>query len=623
MRGSSILLIVALTGCAAHSGLVRDGNQAVRYGSWDAAVSSYEQANLLSPHNPRIQAKLDSARTSQEIDRARRLSAAASDLATAVARQDWAAAHDAMSRARDADAGVADEMGWEAYQALVPAAMRHLSAGELEPAFGLAHVAVVVHAEAGAYRLLADVTTALHARVDKLADSGDWASALSWVDWMETRDIAFDASARRRDLKRDWARFIAGQAKTAESVGNLGSAAVGYHQAFGVDGDRAWLAERDRAVRSVEASLGYDVRWPGEGTSLDSAVQRVTRASLATDGRLTLSTSGSTIASVDLDVTEHGCANTSVTTTDSVRVLVGTRQVTNPEYEPALRSLRIAEGKRSELMRAGLTADDALELAAASVHSLMEYKLPAVRGAADRAEQDVAWARRRVIEAEDALASASALYEDPLGVDPELDRLRRNLVTAERRLGESEQARRSVARARADLDEGVRLVSQRTERADRTPRTVTEDVYEPFAYPVEQWTRTCSWTAAVRHREGSQDMRRSWTETQVTIDERHDAYPHAGVDSDPLHFPGTDDRMQAAAETKLGTTLAAHLTDSAHDYYTSLWNGALVLSPDNPAAALDAWLAVLRLDPTVADGTGLAALRSRAGVSDTSWMRSR
>ncbi len=81
--------------------------------------------------------------------------------------------------------------------------------------------------------------------------------------------------------------------------------------------------------------------------------------------------------------------------------------------------------------------------------------------------------------------------------------------------------------------------------------------------------------------------------------------------------------MQAAAETKLGTTLAAHLTDAAHDYYTSLWNGALVLSPDNPAAALDAWLAVLRLDPTVADGTGLAALRSRAGVSDTSWMRSR
>ena len=49
MRGSPILLIAALSGCAAHSGLVRDGNQAARYGSWDSAVSSYEQAVRMAP----------------------------------------------------------------------------------------------------------------------------------------------------------------------------------------------------------------------------------------------------------------------------------------------------------------------------------------------------------------------------------------------------------------------------------------------------------------------------------------------------------------------------------------------------------------------------------------------
>ncbi len=648
MRGSSILLMVALSGCAAHSGLVRDGNQAARYGSWDSAVSSYEQAVRMAPDNERLAAKLDSARTSQEIDRSRRLSAAASDLATAVARQDWGAATAAMSRARDADALVADEMGMEAYQTLGPATMRHLRAGELEPAYGMARVAVVVHPDAGAYRLLGDVTTALHARVDGLADGGDWESALSWVDWMDARDVAFDASARRSELKRDWAGFIAGQAKTAESVGNLGSAAVRYHEAFGVDGDRVWLAERDRAVRSVETSLRYDVRWPAERGAVDVAVQQAAQSSLAADGRLALMSSGSAIASVDINIIEHGCANTSVTTTESVRVLVGTRQVTNPEYAPAMRSLRDAERKRSELARAGTAAEDALELAAASVRSLLDYTLPTVRGAAERAEDDVAWAHRRVVEAEDALASAAASCIDPTVVDPEIERLRLELTTAKRRLTESEQQasgprrdletvegqlhgaqatvareRRGVAKARADLQEGIRVVSQQTDRVDRTPLTVAEDVHEPFAYPVEQWTRTCSWTANVRHREGSEDLRPSWTETRVTTDNRHEAYPHAGVDEDPLHFSGRDDRMQTAAENSLGQAIATHLTDSAREYYISLWDGALELSPDHPAAALDAWLAVLRLDPTVADDTGLAALRSRAGVSDTSWMRRR
>lgn len=648
MRGLSFVIVVALSGCAAHSGLVRDGNQAVRYGSWDSAVSSYEQAVRMSPDNPRLQAKLDSARTSLAIDRARRLAAAATDLAAAVSRQDWSAAEGAMSRAREADAMVASEMGMEAYQTLGPTAMGHLRAGELESAYGMARVAVVVHPEAGAYRLLGDVTTALHARVDGLADGDDWASALAWVDWMDERGVLSDASERRGELKRDWAGFIAGQAKTAEAVGNLGAAAVRYNEAYDVDGDPAWLAERDRAVRRVETSLRYDVRWPAERGEHDVAVQQAVRSTLVNDGRLALVSSGSAIAFVHLDVVDHGCANTSVTSVESVRVLVGTRQVTNPEYEPAMRSLRDAERARTELVRAQGVTEDALDVASASVRSLLDYALPTVQSVAGRAEDDVAWARRRVVEAEDALASAEASRTDPTVVDPDVERLRGEMELAQRRLRESEQAasgprrelqtvqeqvqtaqalverrRSDVTKARASLEEGVRLVSERTIRVDRTPLTVSEDVYEPFSYPVEEWTRTCSWTASVRHQEGSQDLRPSWTETRVTTDTRHDAYPHAGVGADPLRFPGTDDRMQTAAETALGAAIASHLTDSAHRYYTSLWDGALELSPDRPAAALDAWLAVLRLDPAVADDTGLAALRSRAGVADTSWMRRR
>lgn len=656
MRGPTILLAMALTGCAAHSGAMRSGNQAAAYGSWDEAVAAYEDAVRISPDSDRARSKLDAARASQEADRIRRLDDAARRLASAMSRADWQDAAFAMSEVRTLDPLVAGELGLGAYETLRPRILRLLAAGELTEAYPLAMVVSVVHGEPASHELLGSVMTALNQRVSDDIERGDWASAVGMAEWMD--EVGAGEPGRVATMRADWAGSIASTAKTAESSGHLGSAAARYHQAYGVNGDRVWLAERDRAAAKVEDALRYELRWPNESAGLASAVQARTETALLRDDRVRIVQTGAAQARLDVDITERACDDTVEERVETVQVLVGSRPVTNPDYEPAMRALRTAEVELSRLSSRHSAAQDAASTAERAASRLIDVDLPSARATAERAEADVSWATRRVHEAEDALQAARAacvvpvadLADDaaPATADPEVVRLERELEIAQTRLLEveriaaaprsalvavqrkvadaeavAERARRDRIAAQRAVEQQSTSVAQRTAQVDRTPLTVPEDVFEPFGYPVQTWTRTCAFTASARHREDGIDRTHRFESVQQTTDVWHEGYPTAGVSSDPLRFPESDATLRAAAEASLADAVTTHILDASHRYYVGLWDGALDVASDNPAAALDAWLAVSRLDPSVTDDRGRAVLGTRTGIVDASWMRQR
>jgi len=644
MRVTAILITLALTGCAAHSSMMRQGDRAVRHGQWEQAVAAYAEAQKLSPGHPKVQARLASAQTSLERDRQQRLDAAVRRFGIAVTQGRWDDAVDARGTAYGIDPVIADALGLDAWETLSPGIRAALRDGRLEDAFAPAMVAMMVHPTDASQRLLTQVNDAIYERVQMLTDAGRWPEALDWVDWMQGAGVPGDHAATRAHVTTEWSSFKAGQAKTAEETGKLASAAVRFHEAFAIDGDRGWLAERDRVARQVEDALRYELRWEAETDPMTRGVQtRVTRA-LQSNGSIATPTTGDAVGSVDLNVGPARCANVEVAGSEQVQVKVGTRVDPNPDYEPRMRALRQAEDARSTAQAEVTKAEDALTRADRAYRQRVETELAPVQADLTRAQTDVDWARRRVMEAEDALASARAACTDPTVVDPAVARAEADLERAQERLSDAESvasdqqrrlatverslstarsavdgAERTLSRARGALEGAVRTVAQRVATLDRTPMTVTRDVFEPFIYPVTTVTRTCEWSATMRHQEGGSVERFSLSRREWTKDTWHTSYPSAGVLSDPLAFSRSDADMTAAAQDAFAITVREHVDQRTDAYYAALWDSALEASPTDQSAALDHWLAVLRLHPTTADDIGLAALRQVAG--DVGWMR--
>lgn len=718
MRLTVGLLALMTTGCAAHSGLMRDGDRAARMGAWDVAVSSYEAAARVSPDNLRVQEKLDSARSSREQARALALERAATAVARGLAQRDYEAVREAIAAARRVDPLEASLLGDEAVRSLAPLAREALAGQRLREAAELGMVSTWLAPEnTQATTLWSRARTAMTDHIETLAHGGSWEAAVGEALWLGELDSSYPARERVTELRADWASQLATRAKLAEAEGELGRAALSFHEAFGVDGDASWRAERDRVARQVSDSLRYSVRWVPEQGARTAATRQQVIEQLRGDRRLSVVSEGRALAQADLDLDEARCEETGSERLESVDLLVGQRQVTNPAYEPAMLELRTAERERDRAALAEERAEEAVLAAQQVLGTVLDHELPAARTRAERAEDELVWAERRHSEASSALATAEAanaavltahsesltqlitaegeaerslararraleLAQSSEPVDPEqverLETQRRRarralreatearqtaeatgpalphgepelvalrgasersaseLATATRQVeapraalaaaeasmkrasGALEDARSHLSGRRDALEQALDAVVTRASRVDRTPMTLSEDVYEPFAYVVQDWERTCSTTATLRLWEDGKPVVRSLTVAETTRDSWNAAHPEAGIAPDPLYFPDTDPELRQRAADQLAEQLASEFSASAHDYYARLWNGALTADPDG---ALDAWLAVLRLDPTVADETGLATLRSRTGQSDLAWMR--
>ncbi len=187
---------------------------------------------------------------------------------------------------------------------------------------------------------------------------------------------------------------------------------------------------------------------------------------------------------------------------------------------------------------------------------------------------------------------------------------------------QSDQLIRDLA-AVDQAEDGVRrsdrTLAERRDTLVRTPAEVDEGVFEPYRWAVEDWRRTCTWTATVTWEGGGASGRFVHDAVRFVEDSRQDAHPEAGVAADPLVWPASDDVMREYAGADLLRATNADLSGTVTAFYAAMWRRGADRLPTAPAEAADDLLAALRLTPDLADRYGQEALAARYGLTDLSW----
>lgn len=642
-----VTLVLLLSGCAAHSPYLRDGDRQARYGDWEQAVRSYEQAARLSPDNARVAARLDGARAEAEAAREAAIAGAMRRIGAALSNGDLARVSAPLAELDRLDPTLAATLRADA----VSWARRELTGLRASSRLFEAHALSVALVDA------LGTDPAATAELDRsrrevlrlfeaLLATGRFPEALDAAQRIAATEPLPEHTRLPRDASVRWASDLGLRAKAAAAAGHLGEAALLYARAHEVDADPMWRIERDRMTEQLATDHRHRVKIRPARDARSQGLTEALTVALRDDPRVIVVTSGPADLTLQATATAATCADSHTDRTAETPVRVGSQQVANPAHATATSALRTAE-------RAVADAEDALAVrtrehasARASLDALVAGDLPAARAALERAEADVAWARRRLAEAEDALAVALAAVTDPAVPGPEVAARQAELASARYRLDEAERAatparaawdrvsrehesqvaataRAAEAAGRAEdaLRRAHRDHEERTRALASTPPERTEDVFEPFRWPVQDWRRTCSVTATITWQGGGADGRFTHDASRFTEDRRHDAWPTASIAADPLVWPVNDAGLIADADGALARAATADVSGAVSAFYVAMWRRGVDRLTVDPAEAADDLLATLALAPGLSEPVASEALAARYELSDLSWAR--
>lgn len=429
---------------------------------------------------------------------------------------------------------------------------------------------------------------------------------------------------RRIRVKNAWADHVVTLAQKAEANQHLGAATALYARAFEVAGrpaDRQGMTDRLRTLAeegrfTVLLHEQSPASRPALGPGLSAELRGLDGVRVSTEAEV-----GTLL--LTLTAAPHTCSQSHTTSTASQTYQSGTRRVRNPRYTSIASDIATAERRlasvdadisrvRPEMRRHGREHRRCLE----SDLAPKEAARNAAQASFDAAEADVA-AQEVVVD------NLRRRWRQAQG--PEKQELRRQLDDAEaelaRRESQRDAARRASRTAESDASSAARrcdghqrslkraqgeLERHRSSRADlvaklaqldadraATPSEIDEPVYSELTYPVEHHARRCEGPVTV-------DLEPAWTKptrrhlkpAAVTEDDAHDAYPVAGVRTDPLAFPMGDPELRQDADRAATTAVKQIVATLVKDFYADMSDRAVELSASSPHEATDMMLSI-------------------------------
>jgi len=495
------------------------------------------------------------------------------------------------------------------------------------------------------------------AKSDAALAGRDYRRAMAALDVIAKYEPKLESSMlaeRRTKVRYAWADHVASLAEKAERDGHLGAAAALYARAYEV---AARPAERQAMTErlTVLAEQGHFIlvlrekspaSRPALGPHLSAELRGLDGVRVSTS-----SDAGSMLVSVH--ASPHVCTQTFTTSNETKTYQSGTRRVPNPAHRAIVADVASVEGQL-----AGVDADIGRLRPQARREGRDHRRCLSGELAPKEAASQAAQAK---LDATKANLDAQQVVVDNLrrrwqsATDDEKAELRRQLDDAEaelaRRKSEHDAARRakdSAARtersARSSCERHERSLRQirnelerkessRSELASRlaqlqadrvaTPSQIDEPVYSDLTYPVEHHVRRCVGPVTVDLDPAwSSPSRRQLDPAGATEDERHDAYPVAGVSVDPLTFPIADNQLRRTADDVAIDEVKKMVAAMVRDYYADLSDRAVELAAASPHDATDMMLSIYVAAPkqfTTDDRTRIAKhLREHYGLEKLS-----
>lgn len=641
-RLASPLLILALSGCAAHHNL-KLGDALADDGNWADALDHYEIAHAKRPNDPGVDAKVEKA--------ARMAVGDYVDSATAaIDGSDLRSAHDALEAARKIDPA-SDEIAMltdRLAEVVVATVHKDVVSGDLDVAYRVATEARGWYpARADLDGAVTEVREAVHAEAVRLTDAGRFSDAMARIALIGSYEQnSTDLPRWRGAIALKWADDLMAKAKVDEKAGRIASAYVRTTGAAAIGGRTDDAAARDRLRAALVGSDGLivDVNIRGDGDEaarLDDAIARGVHTAPAV--HVADVKSPGLVVNVTLGTPTYG--DTVTTEVGEQRYLAGTRQIANPAFaarlgdeeraaDDAVRARHAEHEVRGMLIAAQHELDDARDdlRPLAEAHELAQTRLREAGHAADdalarmqTAEADVETARTSGADLAGpaaALATARTAYLDARGrveaASTDEVTARDPWQTATARVASAEEA---VASREQDVASAGSVTLRAEEAAlaavralDGVPPIIDDDLWATYRYPIEDHTRQCGVTAMI---DVGGATRRLGGQASTT-DAWHRAYVQYGVSEDPLQYAVSDDALAAAAWRTVEDPVVTAINGAI-----DAWRGDLVrraqTSPDAEGAT-KAWVVAALANPSASPPGFDAFLAAQYPGIDAAWI---
>lgn len=154
---------------------------------------------------------------------------------------------------------------------------------------------------------------------------------------------------------------------------------------------------------------------------------------------------------------------------------------------------------------------------------------------------------------------------------------------------------------------------------NRTPPTVTEEVWENFPYEVREYVRNAEavlWYEVTR--EGARPHQYHETLFTRTVDLEHDGFPHVGIASDPLSFPLSDSELREAVRNRGLQRIGEVVLEDFSAYRTGYLERGLELASTDRDSSVEALMRYVILNPENIDPVAIEALDEYADLWDAS-----
>ncbi len=154
---------------------------------------------------------------------------------------------------------------------------------------------------------------------------------------------------------------------------------------------------------------------------------------------------------------------------------------------------------------------------------------------------------------------------------------------------------------------------------NRTPPTVTEEVWDDFPYEVREYARRAEavlWYEITR--DGARPHQYHETLSTETTDLEHAGFPHVGIASDPLSYPLSESELEDAMRNRGLERIGALVLEDFSAYRTGYLEGGLELANTDRDSAVEALVRYVLLNPGNIDPSALTALDELADLWDAS-----
>lgn len=619
---ATLLVLALTTACVPRD--VRRGDEFALAGDWDRAVEAYQRAVVQQPTNGRITSKLAVAERGKHKQRVAQADAARIRAEAALSAGNFALLIEELAAAR-----ALDPQG-EAIIALQASSSEHLRslaeerarAEGWQAAYPLAVLASRLSPDnTQASALLTRARTGVIAVIDERLGAGQFESAQELSALVSQLEPTLESETSAR-VATAWSAALLKDAQGLEASGDTGQAWLVFARAARIHPSEAAVAGRERNGREQVEDRRVSIAFHKATEPLASDLSTLVRTALSDDG-MRLVDAGSELVVSQIKAT-WSCSEAITPHTQSQRYVASTRWVENPERLAASRDAYTQRAALSEFDVASADAYSAMEAARYAAEQLraewLIFEDAALRAEATQAQTET-WlqeAEGGLREAEDAMGQAAARGEDTTGYAAARDewagvvRTRNEVLqtvnretSSARKLADDLQAQatraeseltdthRAYERASEEHAEAVAAIEQADAVVAGLATEIEEPVYATFEYKAHEVKRTCVVKASAKLGPSKSAAVRTYTETRVTHDRHHDAFPRYEVAEDLLKLPHTDGAMVQDALAKVSATMAAQLLAERDAAYAR----KAAAAEDGPSKAAIGLLAPSLADP--------------------------